>query len=353
MSAPVTLCVVNYNGARYLEQTLDAAAAQDPPFAELVLVDNASTDNSHALVDELYPAVRVISLEENHGPGAARNVGLEVAQHDAILFIDNDVALAPQCLATLATALEENENAAVAMPRVLYAYDPEQIQFEGAQCHFLGLLAPVNADTPVASAEQTTKPTGSLITACFLADRRRLGDVAPFDEDFFIYLEDHDFGMRVRCAGWEILSVPGARCFHRGGTEGLSLRLTREYSRTRVVCLIRNRWLILLKNYQVGTLVRLAPVLAAYELFQLAGVLKKGWLVCWIRAAWWTVRHRRETAAKRRQVQESRQVKDKDLFVGGTLPFTQHLATTRVERGGISVLNTAVTEYWKLIKRWL
>jgi len=104
---PVTVCVTNYNGAESLAWCLDAVLALDPAPAEILLVDNASTDRSLLLVREKYPSVRIVVLPENRGPCPARNAGLEKASHPLVFQIDNDVAPRPDCLALLLTALKE------------------------------------------------------------------------------------------------------------------------------------------------------------------------------------------------------------------------------------------------------
>ena len=350
---PVTLCVINYNGEQFLPETLDAALAQEPGFAEALLIDNASTDDGLAVVRERYPAIRIVPLAENRGPGAARNAGLRTATHDRILFVDNDVTLAPGCVRQLGEALDEAHLAAVAMPRVLYADDPERIQYEGATCHYLGLMTPDRADQRVTNADDATRVTGSLISACFLTDRRRLTRVAPFDEDFFIYLEDHDFGLRIRLAGGTLLAVPRAVCRHREGTAGLSLRRTGRYESTRILGHMRNRWIVLLKNCQLQTIIKLSPMLAVYELFQLGGALKKGWWREWTQAVSWTVTHLTPIHRRRRQVQRSRTVRDREILTGGPLPFTEHLARGRLENAARRTLDRLAVSYWRMIRRWL
>jgi len=94
-SRPISLCLINYNGAAHLTHSLGAVRRSNLRFAEVILVDNGSTDESRALVEQCYPEVQVLRLVQNDGPGAARNAGLRAARHDLVLFVDNDVALAP------------------------------------------------------------------------------------------------------------------------------------------------------------------------------------------------------------------------------------------------------------------
>ncbi len=342
-----SLCVVNYNGARQLPRILGSAVALADQLEEILLVDNASTDASVAIAKADFPSVRVLAVADNSGPGKARNAALRAAASDLVLIIDNDVVLAEDCIARLVAALERDPAAAIAAPRVVYADRPEIIQYDGADSHFLGLMILENADVPIAEASDAVRRTGSVITCAFMVDRRRLPEAEPFDESFFIYLEDHDFGLRMRALGAEIIAVPRALCRHGDGTEGLSIRALGRYSSMRVFCLIRNRWQVILKTYELRTIVVLAPFFLVYEIAQLVIVLKKGWWREWGRAVGWIVGHRRVILGKRRRLQEARQRADRELLTGGAIPFRGELASGAVERLLRQALDGLAALYWR------
>jgi GT2 family glycosyltransferase len=296
----------------------------------------------------------VIKLDKNFGPAAARNIGYKAASCDLILFMDNDVSLAPSCSDQLIQALNDSRHAVTAMPRVLYAHNKNTIQYDGADNHFLGLMILDNVNQTLNTSTDSTRKIGTIVTACFLIDRRKWGERDLFDDTFFFNYEDFDFGMRTRILGFEILSVPSAHCYHRKGTEGLSLREGGKYSRTRVFCLIRNRWQIILKNYEFKTLLLISPVFFIYEIFQLAGVVKKGWLVEWLKAFSWIILHSFEILRKRRNIQEARKIRDREILRNGPIPFRESdLIKSPWERMGINFLNRFAAFYWKRIERFI
>jgi GT2 family glycosyltransferase len=353
MTAPATLCIVNYNGELYLPRTMEAVRRSGLRFDEILLVDDASQDRSVALTRECWPDVTVLAQPGNGGPGAARNAGYGAARNDLILFIDNDVALTPECAGRLHEALRRRGDAAVAMPRVLYADHPDVIQYEGADCHFLGLMALRRQDERAADAPGTVSDTQSVVTCAFLVDRGRWGSDPPFDPSFIFNYEDHDFGVRTRVKGLAVLAVPAATALHGEGTAGLSFRQGRDRSPIRIYCLIRNRWRILLQSFQLRTLVLLAPCLLVYETAQLAGVVKKGWLGIWLRAAGWMATNPGTILRRRREVQRQRRLRDRDFLVGGPLPFTPGLAVGGVERLTRAGLDRFVAGYWRAIRTLL
>jgi GT2 family glycosyltransferase len=339
--------MVNYNGERYLEESLGCAISQRRENDEIIIVDNASEDKSLKLVKERFPEVKIIELGKNLGPSVARNVGFKVASFPYILFIDNDVLLGDNCLDSLLSALIGHPQAAVVMPRVIYASDRKTIQFDGADSHFLGTMTLHSSNTPLDSGTKEIKKLGTLVTACFLMDRRKWTNQDLFDETFFFNLEDYDFGFRTRLYGHEILAVPLAQCYHKEGTKGLSLRPGGKYSRMRVFCLIRNRWQILLKNYSLRTLVLLSPILFIYEAFQLVGIIKKGWFGEWLKAASWILLNILDIVRRRRIVQKERRVPDREILQNGPIPFSDDLSKSSLERKAVSALNLLAMSYWR------
>jgi GT2 family glycosyltransferase len=352
MTTPMkpSLCIVNYNGKRYLRDTLLAAQRCADELHETIVFDNASDDGSAEMAESEFPEVQVIRLGENRGPAPARNAAIDRAESDRIVIIDNDVRIEPGCATLLIQALDDNKNAVLAMPSVIFAHQPDTVQFDGADNHFLGQQILHSENRPVAD-EGPVRVMDSLITACFAVERSRLPHDMRFDESFFIYFEDHDFGVRARLYGKEVLSVPQAHCLHDEGTEGLSLRQLGKYSSMRVFCIIRNRWLFLLRNYSGKTLLLLAPLMLIYELAQLVIAIKKGWLGEWWKSVRWIFGNWSEIREKRRIVQTGRVLSDRAIMKGGPLPFREELIGSRFEALGRRVLDGMVVLYWRFLRR--
>jgi GT2 family glycosyltransferase len=345
--------MVNHNGAQHLERSLAAARQSSLRFDEMILVDNASTDRSLELVRQCYPEVTVLQLEQNDGPGAARNAGFRQARNDLILFVDNDVSIAPQCASELSAALSRRSGAVAAMPRVRYADRRDMIQYEGADCHFLGHMAPRHPDRALLGAVSDEVEVSSLITACFLLDRSLWGEQPPFDPSFIFNYEDHDLGVRSRVLGHRLIAVPSAVCLHGSGTAGLSLRPGGQQAPLRIYCLMRNRWRVILQCYATRTLLLMAPLLVLFELFQFAGCVRKRWLGVWFRAAGWMISNRGVIRAGRTRIQSARRVTDRAILQGGDLPFSRGLASSRVERAACWCFNRIAGSYWRLIQHRL
>lgn len=345
------LCIINHNGARYLPATLARVREMRAQFSEIAFVDDASQDASVELARELLPTAQILALPTNRGPAVARNAGLAVLTADRVLFLDNDVVLHTDALSKLMRSLDEHPRAVISMPRIVSADDPDQIEYEGGDAHFSGLmlLRAGTASSPPGPPQTTS--VGSLVSCCFLFDQTRWRDGQLFDELFHMYLEDHELGLRARMLGHDLLAVPDAVGLHGKGTPGVSLRDTGEYTRTRILGMILHRWFLLLKLYQTRTLILLSPYLVVFEAFQLAGAVVLGWGRHWLSAIYALLSSTREVRASRAAFKEIRREPDLAVLTGGAHPFNPALQARFVVRLAHRALDTFAGLNWAFARR--
>jgi GT2 family glycosyltransferase len=290
----------------------------------------------------------LIEVGANLGRGGALTGSIKEAAHDRILLIDNDVEPQPGSVHALATALDSNAQAILAMAAVLYQHEPDTVQYVGAVPHFLGTQVLLHSDTPVARLENTVRAVGTAITCCVMVDRSRFGDRRWFDERLFFYLEDHEFGLRATLQGYDCLTVPEARCLYRKGTVGVSVRDTGRFTPVRVRYTIRNRWLTVLMLYRAGTLLRLAPSLALFEVLQLLGAARKGWIGHWLWAVGSMIRMLPHVLRVRRSMRASRRRGDLEILSGGPFPFNPAWPRSALDRAAERTLNLIAGLNWRL-----
>jgi GT2 family glycosyltransferase len=347
----VTLCVINFNGARHLQGAFEAIRVQSWSFAEILLIDNASDDDSLDLARVLCPSARIIRLAVNRGPGAARNAGLSAATGELVLFQDNDIRLSADTATRLVNHVREHPETCVVAPRVVYEADPEIVQFDSADCHFLGLMYTRNADRPLRDLDTMPARTSSMVSACFLFNRSAWQGGPLFDESLGFNLEDHDFGVRAALAGYSLWVHPAAIARHGSGTPGLSYRPGQTPSEARAFYLTVNRWIVITKCYAIRTLIVLSPALLAYELMQLVWLASEGHLAVWWRAVRSLAGRRRYLCAQRRIVQRARRVGDGAVLRDIPLPLTRHVRGGRMGRRLAPLADRAFRAYWRMVRR--
>ncbi|MFT5283909.1 MAG: GT2 family glycosyltransferase [Planctomycetota bacterium] len=350
-TGPVSAVVCNFNGEEYLPECLDALLELKPGLDEILVVDDGSSDGSLELLRDKYSSVRVLALEQNRGACAARNAGLAAAAHRAVLCVDNDVVLNPDVLGKLQDALIAEANVAVVQARSVVYEDPSTVHYDGAQIHFAGLLALRNFFTPLDQAEgQGVVEIDGMIALTMLVDREALGEVGAFDESLFYLMEDFDLGLRLRLRGYRMVVVEDAIVRHKGGTAGLSFRHGVGYPKRRAYFHSRNRWMIFAKCYHWRTLLFCGPAILGYELVWLVFSLLKGNFIPTVRGKLGFFVLLLPLLAKRREIQNTRTVRDRDLFVGGPLTLTPQLVTKTGPRVASQVLDVCLRSWWALVR---
>ena len=348
---PVSAVVVNHNGGERVLRCLQAVRDQDPPVAEIIVVDNASDDDSVQRIAESFPSAIIKQLHENRGPSPARNAGLQLANCPLVLLVDDDVYLEQGSLGRLLRRLH-SDGAAAICPRLVYHPGSQVIQCDGADAHFLGTMALRHGELPVSETPAEAAEVGSVLSACLLLRREAALRAGGFDEDYFIYVEDHEFSLRLRTLGHRIVCEPAAVALHdrASGVPGLSYRGQGEYPARRFYLTARNRLTTTLIHYRLRTLVVLSPALAAHEIAALCLALGRGWLSNWAAAWGWQFKKRGTIAAKRRSIQARRVRRDRELLSGGPVPMAPGFLSSRSARKLASLFSAALDAFWRLAR---
>jgi hypothetical protein len=263
-----TLAVIGRDSLLFLRESFEAALAAIPPPAEILYVDDRSSDGSADWVRVNYPVVKVFVLPERKGPSGARNAAIDAAANDLVFLADSDASPAPGCAALLYEALLSDHRAVIAVPTVMSA-GTGVVQHGGARCHLLGLSVFENYLGQGNRLEEGV-PLSSCGTTALMIHKRRLPADMRFDERFLFYCEDTDFALRAAIRGFKILHKPAALVFHSNVSALEELRGEVRYPDKKFFYQTRNRRWLILKNYQFSTLVLSAPL---QLLFELAGFL--------------------------------------------------------------------------------
>jgi GT2 family glycosyltransferase len=350
----VTAVVVSYNGGERTLRVLRALQNQTTALAAVLVVDNGSTDGSQERIRTEFPGVELMHMAENRGLPAARNAGLRRATTDLVLLLDHDVYVDAHCVAAMLDLYRERQPTVIC-PRVRLDPERDVIQTDGAEAHFIGTMTLRRAGRNDGSSPELPQSVPACIGACMLVQRRLVLEAGGFDELFFFYFEDHEFCLRLRSLGHEILWEPRAVVYHeRGaGTPGLSFRGRGAYPARRLYFTVRHRLVTILVHYNLRTLLVLAPALGLYELAGGALAVATGHGQQWGNAWTWAFANAGAIRDRRRRMQRTRQVRDRDLLSGGPLPLAPGLLDKGAARAAADVLSAILEGYWQLTRRWV
>ncbi len=219
-----SIVVVHHRGLEHLLESLAALEAAGGLSAEIVLVDNAS-DTPRGAVLGRHPAVRVVDAGANVGFAAGCRLGVEAARAPVVLFVNDDAAVLPDAPRRLVEALSDADPDVVAVGGRLTDWSGTRNDFSDGFLTFDGHAFAADAGRPVA-ALPAMEPGDERLFACGgLMAVRRAEFLASggFDDDYFAYLEDVDFGWRQWIFGRRVIAEPRAVARHRGGATGEAL----------------------------------------------------------------------------------------------------------------------------------
>ncbi len=234
----LSVLIVNWNVAPLLRRCLASIIASpgvtlDPAepgiHTEIIVVDNASSDESRMMLAREFPVVRVIANDVNVGFTRANNQGLQIARGRAVLFLNPDAELVGDALPTMARYLEDHLDVGAVGPQLRYRdgrVQPSRRRFPTLATAFLEstLLQQWLPDNAIArryymadQPDDREQDVDWVVGACFLARRQTIDQVGGFDERFFMYSEELDWCRRARAAGWRVVYLPTAQVIHHEG----------------------------------------------------------------------------------------------------------------------------------------
>lgn len=215
----VTAIVLTFNRWAETRACLTALFAGTWPRLKVLVVDNGSTDETRVELPLAFPAAHLLLNETNLGYVGGNNAGLRLVLSGGSSFalvVNNDVIVAPDCVATLVAAAQDHPEAALFGPLIYHADEPEIIQSAGGCLQNDWHSYHRGANRRDNGQFHTIQAVDWLSGCVILARTRALAQIGILDSTFFMYGEDVDWGVRTRRAGWEVLFVPTARAWHAG-----------------------------------------------------------------------------------------------------------------------------------------
>lgn len=310
---PISVIILNYQGALWIERCLDSLRRQTiSPEIEVIVADNRSADGSDKLAERLvqsWPNARFIQHGENLGYCEGNNRAAQIARGVYLFFLNNDAWLEPDCLANLLSEVR-HERASAATPLVLNYSDDTVQPIWGAGFDIFGSPSFV---TRCEGNRELFMPPG----CCFLVDRELFERVGGFDKTLFMFADELDLSWRIWIAGGRAVAVSNARLHHHLAAnvnpEGGRMSEVRT-SDTKRFYTNRNVLLVLLKNSQhvLLFLVPLQLALWSAEAF-VSLLLVRRW--SFIRKAYWAAlkdcwRLREHVLTERRRMRQFRRRSD-------------------------------------------
>jgi GT2 family glycosyltransferase len=220
----VSVVIINYNGKKYLEKFLPSILAGTYADMELILADNASTDDSLVFLRKQYPSVRIIELKRNHGYAGGYNEALKEVKSEYFVLLNSDVEVTPGWLESMVALMDGDKTIGACQPKILSYQNKEQFEYAGAAGGWMDCLGYPFARGRIFDICETDKGQYDDVQKIFWASGAALfvraelfHQVKGLDTYFFAHMEEIDFCWRLQLLGYSIYVCPQSVVYHIGG----------------------------------------------------------------------------------------------------------------------------------------
>jgi GT2 family glycosyltransferase len=301
--------ILNYNGRKYLTDFLPSVINNSPD-TTIYVADNASTDDSLAILKNDFPSVKIIQLFENHGFAQGYNEALEQIkdQFQYYILLNSDVEVTPNWIEPVIALMEPNPNIAACQPKILSYHEKTHFEYAGAAGGFIDRLGyPFCRGRVFLSIEEDfgqyndTREVFWATGACMFVRANVFHTLEGFDGDFFAHMEEIDLCWRMKHAGYQVFASGESTVYHVGGG---TLHKSNPY---KTFLNFRNGLVMLYKNHPDKGLYRTLSTRLILD--GVAGVkflLFDSWEDCWAvaRAHFNFYFHFRTWNKKRKKIQK-------------------------------------------------
>jgi len=216
--------ILNWNGREFLEKFLPSVIDFSMDDAEIIIADNASTDDSLDFLKEHYPSLRVIKNQENGGFAKGYNDALKQIEAEYYVLLNSDIEVTSNWIPPLIKLMDEQADIAACQPVIRSYNEPEKFEYAGASGGFIDkygypfcrgrIFQVIESDK---GQYNDTKEIFWATGACLFVRAGLYHELNGLDEDFFAHMEEIDFCWRLKNKGYKIMVCPDSVVYHVGG----------------------------------------------------------------------------------------------------------------------------------------
>jgi GT2 family glycosyltransferase len=218
------IVILNWNGKKFLEKFLPFVIQHNQPDAEIIIADNASSDDSLAFMKANYPSIRIIINSENGGFSKGYNDALSQVEAKYYVLLNSDIEVTENWMSPIISMMDKDENIAVCQPKLLSYSERNKFEYAGAAGGFIDkygypfcrgrLFQSLEIDNgQYDDACEVFWATG----AAMFVRADLYHKYGGLDNDFFAHMEEIDFCWRLKNEGYKIMYCPESFVYHVGG----------------------------------------------------------------------------------------------------------------------------------------
>ena len=250
MKKRVSVVILNWNGKSLLEQFLPYLLKYtNSDFADIIVADNDSSDDSLSFIKTNYPSIKIIELDQNFGFAEGYNIALSKIDSEYFVLLNSDVEVSPNWLKPLIETLDNDSNIAAVQPKIRSQRNKSFFEYAGAAGGFIDKYGyPFCRGRIFDYLEKDTDQYNNIIDifwasgACLVIRSNLYFEVGGLDKSFFAHMEEIDLCCRLNARGYRLQCIPSSIVFHVGGAT------LAENSPRKTFLNFRNNLLMLYKN---------------------------------------------------------------------------------------------------------
>ncbi|HEY0899065.1 MAG TPA: glycosyltransferase family 2 protein [Sphingobacteriaceae bacterium] len=220
----VAVVILNWNGKHHLEQFLPSVTRSVYPNLEIIVGDNASSDDSISFVQKHYPSIRIIRNKENYGFAGGYNAILTQVEADYFVLLNSDVEVTENWIEPVISMMEADSTIAAAQPKLLSFTNRTSFEYAGAAGGFLDILGYPFCRGRVFDTVEEDRGQYNDNIEVFWATGAALfiksscwKEIGGLDADFFAHMEEIDLCWRLKRHGYRIMYCGQSTVYHLGG----------------------------------------------------------------------------------------------------------------------------------------
>lgn len=218
----IVAVTLNWNSFQYTIECINSLKKSTISFSKIFVLDQASTDGSGEKLHKHYSndsCVKIVLNDKNYGFATGTNMGIKKALNagaELVFIVNNDTIIDKDCIIHLYEVLISNSSVGAVGPAIMYYTRPEKIWQAGGYFNKLKMGTYVPDKGKLYSEINHSIRSVSFLTGCaLLIPQKTFEHVGLFDESYFLYSDDVDYGLRVKNAGYKMLFVPNAKVWHK------------------------------------------------------------------------------------------------------------------------------------------
>ena len=318
IKSKVSIIIPHWNNVDVLSECLNSIASTDYPDFEIIIVDNASSDNSVEWIKSNYPRVTLIENDKNYGYAGGCNIGADYANGEYLIFLNNDTIQEKNWVSNLVETMNSNSKIAALQPKVLNYYNKKLFDYAGGSGGKMDVYCfpfargRIFAKQEIDEGQYNNKEKCFWSSGtCFMVRKNLFYKAGGFDDMFFAHMEEIDLCWRLYAMGFEVWVDPQATVYHKNALT-LPMHTHKKHYLNH-----RNSLLMLFSNYSIKNIFLIGiPRLILEIVACFYSILMLDWrhFTAILRSLFWIISHPNVIMKKRKNFSKTRTIEDKKIM---------------------------------------